>query len=80
MHNIDRLTSDAIVLLKEIVAIPSPSFSEDKVCSHICKWMEDKGLPHERKGNNIICRNTPNSEKPLLMLCAHIDTVYPSEG
>ena len=79
MHNIDRLTSDAIVLLKEIVAIPSPSFSEDKVCSHICKWMEDKGLPHERKGNNIICRNTPNSEKPLLMLCAHIDTVSPSE-
>lgn len=79
MHNIERLTSEATALLKEMVAIPSPSFSEEEVCSHICRWMEDNQVPHERKGNNIICRNTPASEKPLLMLCAHIDTVSPSE-
>ena len=79
MLNTERLTSEAAALLKEMIAIPSPSFSEEKVCSHICRWMEEKGLPFERKGNNIICRNTPGSEKPLLMLCAHIDTVSPSE-
>jgi acetylornithine deacetylase len=79
MHNIDRLTSEAMTLLKGMVAIPSPSFSEEEVCSHICEWMSAHCMPHERKGNNIICRNLPNSDKPLLMLCAHIDTVSPSE-
>lgn len=80
MLNIERLTSEAMTLLKEMVAIPSPSFSEEQVCCHICCWMDEKGVSYKRKGNNIICRNTPNSEKPLLMLCAHIDTVCPSEG
>lgn len=79
MLNIERLTSEAMTLLKEMVAIPSPSFSEEQVCCHICRWMDEKGVSYKRKGNNIICRNTPNSEKPLLMLCAHIDTVSPSE-
>lgn len=79
MLNIERLTSEAMTLLKEMVAIPSPSFSEEQVCCHICHWMDEKGVSYKRKGNNIICRNTPNSEKPLLMLCAHIDTVSPSE-
>ena len=79
MLNIERLTSEAMNLLKEMVAIPSPSFSEEQVCCHICSWMDEKGVSYKRKGNNIICRNTPNSEKPLLMLCAHIDTVSPSE-
>ena len=79
MHHIERLTSEAAALLKEMVAIPSPSFSEDQVCSHICRWMIEHDVPYERKGNNIICRNTPDSKKPLLMLCAHIDTVSPSE-
>ena len=79
MLNTERLTSEAADLLKEMIAIPSPSFSEEKVCSHICRWMEEKGMPYERRGNNIICRNSPSSQKPLLMLCAHIDTVSPSE-
>ena len=79
MLNIERLTSEAMTLLKEMVAIPSPSFSEEQVCCHICRWMDEKGVSYKRKGNNIICRNTPNSGKPLLMLCAHIDTVSPSE-
>ena len=76
----DKLASEAVDLLKEMIAIPSPSFSEDAVCTHICNWMETKGMPHERRGNNIICRNSPASPKPLLMMCAHIDTVSPSEG
>lgn len=76
----DKLASEAIDLLKEMIAIPSPSFSEDAVCTHICRWMEGRAIPYTRKGNNIICRNQKKSEKPMLMLCAHIDTVSPSEG
>ena len=38
----DKLASEAVDLLKEMIAIPSPSFSEDAVCTHICRWMEGR--------------------------------------
>ena len=76
----DKLASEAVDLLKEMIAIPSPSFSEDAVCTQICRWLAGRAIPYARKGNNIICRNQKKSEKPMLMLCAHIDTVSPSEG
>jgi len=76
--NIDRLTADAIDLLKEMIAIPSPSFEEETVCSHLCSWLEAKGIGHQRKGNNIIAEHITDPSRPTLMLCAHIDTVSPS--
>lgn len=76
--NIDRLTADAIDLLKEMIAIPSPSFEEETVCSHLCSWLEAKGIVHQRKGNNIIAEHITDPSSPTLMLCAHIDTVSPS--
>lgn len=75
---IEELAAESIALLKEMIAIPSQSFEEEAVCSHICGWMERKGISHERVGNNIICRNNPGSTSQML-LCAHIDTVKPSE-
>ncbi|MBR5835880.1 MAG: M20/M25/M40 family metallo-hydrolase [Bacteroidales bacterium] len=74
------LTADAVGLLKEMVAIPSPSFSESAVCEHICEWMTDRGIVHEKLCNNIIAEHITDKSKPTLMLCAHIDTVSPSEG
>ena len=74
------LTSEAVALLKEMVAIPSPSFCEDAVCSHISNWMTSKGIQHERIGNNLIAEHIVNPDHPTLMLCAHIDTVEPCEG
>ncbi len=76
--NIDRLTADAIDLLKKMIAIPSPSFEEETVCSHLCSWLEAKGIGHQRKGNNIIAEHITDPSRPTLMLCAHIDTVSPS--
>ena len=86
-NDIQTLTAEAVGLLKEMIAIPSPSFSEGEVCSHISNWLTDKGIVHERVGNNIIARlseqpgvNTDAFDgKPTLMLCAHIDTVSASE-
>lgn len=75
---IDRLTAEAVELLKEMIAIPSPSFEEDAVCSHICKWLSSKEIEHRRVGNNIIAEHICNESEPALMLCAHIDTVSPS--
>ena len=76
----ERFTEDAVELLKEMVAIPSPSFSESAVCDHISGWMTQRGLDHHRTGNNIIAGHITDSSNPTLMLCAHIDTVSPSEG
>ena len=86
-HRIEILTAEAADLLKEMVEIPSESFNEDMVCSHISKWMDAKGLNHKRIGNNIIASLSEQDGidpkafegKPTLMLCAHIDTVSASE-
>lgn len=74
------LTTEAVALLKEMVAIPSPSFREDAVCSHISDWMTSKGLQYERIGNNLVAEHIVDPGLPTLMLCAHIDTVEPCEG
>ena len=87
---IQKLSSEAAELLKEMIAIPSPSFNEGEVCSYISNWLTDKGIIHKRVGNNIIAQlseqngRTEESKEalsnPTLMLCAHIDTVSPCEG
>ncbi len=76
---ITQLTEESVALLKEMIAIPSPSFKEDEVCSHICSWLASKGVGHERIGNNIIAEHITDPSLPTLMLCAHIDTVSASD-
>ena len=80
MNEIQKHIAEAVELLREMVAIPSPSFSESAVCGHISEWMTDRGMAHERIENNIVAEHITNPSKPTLMLCAHIDTVSPSEG
>ena len=78
--DIQALQNEAVQLLKEMIAIPSTSFNEDAVCSHISGWMTERGIEHERIGNNIVAESIVDSSRPTIMLCAHIDTVSPSEG
>lgn len=78
MTDIKNIIAESVELLKDMVAIKSPSFEEDAVCSHICEWMSQKDIRHRRIGNNIIAEHIIDAEKPVLMLCAHIDTVSPS--
>jgi acetylornithine deacetylase len=78
--HIQKLTAESVQLLKEMIAIPSPSFSEDQVCTYISGWMTEKGITHDRIGNNIIACHIFGQDYPTLMLCAHIDTVAPCEG
>ncbi len=80
MKDINSLTTEAVSLLKEMIAIPSPSFSEDEVCRHISGWLDDRGISHERTGNNIVAENISDPGRPTLMLCAHIDTVGAAPG
>jgi len=76
--DIRNIIAESVELLKDMVAIKSPSFEEDAVCSHICEWMSQKDIIHRRIGNNIVAEHITDAEKPVLMLCAHIDTVSPS--
>lgn len=78
-EQIHMLTAESVDLLKEMIAIPSPSFSEDQVCTHISGWLSEKGIPHRRIGNNLIAENIVDPSKPTLMLCAHMDTVAPGK-
>lgn len=77
-NKIERLTVEAVELLKEMISIPSPSFEEDAVCVYVCKWLTDHGVEHRRVGNNIIAEHIADPTRPTLMLCAHMDTVSPS--
>ena len=78
IRDIDILTAESVALLKEMISIESPFFSEEAVCSHISGWLSDKGVVHERIGNNIIAGHIIDEARPTLMLCAHIDTVAAS--
>ena len=74
------LTAEAVELLKDMIAIPSPSFSESAVCEHISGWLSERDIEHRRVGNNIIAEHIIDPSMPTLMLCVHIDTVSPAEG
>ena len=69
-----------IELLKGMVAIPSFSREEGPVADYIEGWLRSQGLAPKRKGNNIWLDDEPDSDKPLLLLNAHIDTVRPAGG
>lgn len=77
-EELNILKRESIGLLKEMIGIPSPSFGEEAVCTHIYNWLSNKGLHSERIGNNLVCELDTDSEGENLMLCAHIDTVSPA--
>ena len=73
-----ELLSDAIALLKDLIATPSISREEDAAAQVFENQLKTYGLKYERKGNNIWCLSPKWEEgKPTLLLNAHIDTVKP---
>jgi len=72
---------DAKALLRKMVAVPSPSFSEGAVCDLISAQLDDWGINSVREGNNIIaiCPWFNPSLKTLAM-DAHLDTVPASSS
>jgi len=79
----------ALGLFLELAAIPSPSRREREVADRCLAYLRDLGLdahedepplPGDQAGN-VICRipATPGENGTPIMLCAHIDTVEPTE-
>lgn len=79
--SLESLTSDALELLKNLIATPSFSGEESETATLIRKWLESHEIPCEQIGNNIIAKNahfTPG--KPTLLLNSHHDTVRPNKA
>ncbi|MEQ9591947.1 MAG: M20 family metallo-hydrolase [Cyclobacteriaceae bacterium] len=77
----DYINRAAIELLKELIAIPSYSKTEDNTADAIFNFIVDRGLSPQRLGNNIwITIRSFNKAKPTLLLNSHHDTVRPNDG
>lgn len=74
------MNKELIELLKSMVAIPSFSREETAVADFMEGWMKEHGLPVKRKGCNLWIDADPGSDKPVLLLNGHIDTVRPAGG
>lgn len=77
----NELTSAAIDLLRDLIAIPSFSQEEDKTADRIGEWFDQYGISYQRVGNNIWARNEAyDPKKPTLLLNSHHDTVQPNSA
>ena len=75
--DISQYTTEAVELLKKLIATPSVSREETAAADILTDFIENCGLPIKRIGNNILVCEELDAEKPTLLLNAHIDTVKP---
>jgi acetylornithine deacetylase len=75
----EELSTEAIELLKSLIATPSFSREEDQTAGIIGKFFALKNIPATRAGNNVFALNRFFDEnKPTLLLNSHHDTVRPN--
>jgi acetylornithine deacetylase len=73
------LASDALALLKRLIATPSFSREEDRTALLIEEFFRGRSIPFERLKNNIWAKNQYfDSSKPTILLNSHHDTVKPN--
>lgn len=79
--NEDSLLTEAIGLLKSLIAIPSVSGQEEAAADFLQNYIESTGITAGRKGNNIWCISPMfDLNKRTVLLNSHIDTVKPVNG
>jgi acetylornithine deacetylase len=78
---INKLHSDAVTLLQQLIATPSFSHEEQGTASLLVQHMMQHNIIAERSGNNVWARNRHyDPAKPSLLLNSHHDTVKPASG
>jgi acetylornithine deacetylase len=78
---LNKLTIEAIALLKKLIETPSFSSEEDKTALLIENWFKDHQIPFQRDRNNIWAVNKYfDKSKPTLLLNSHHDTVKPNSA
>jgi acetylornithine deacetylase len=79
--NIDDLYSDAVSLLKQLIAIPSFSKEEDITADCLEEFFSEKNIKTNRYLNNVWATNRHfDQNKKTLLLNSHHDTVKPNKG
>ena len=79
--DVSILQSDAITLLKQLIATPSFSKEEDNSSALIKKFLENNGVNTGQYLYNIWAKNeNVDSKKPTILLNSHHDTVKPNKG
>lgn len=77
----ERLTTDAIALLKRLIETESFSSKEVETAAHIEAWLQRHQIDYERTVNNVWAVNKHfDKHKPTLLLNSHHDTVKPNNG
>lgn len=80
MEQIEKYTSEAVELLRHLIATPSISRDEKRAADVMEAFIKDHGLDCRREGNNVWTVTPDYDERrPTLLLNAHIDTVKPVE-
>ena len=75
---IEQLTSDAVELLKRLIATPSVSRDEAAAADIMEEAIRSYGFSPVRHGNNVwVVSPNYDPSRPTLLLNAHIDTVKP---
>nr|WP_321232065.1 M20 family metallo-hydrolase [uncultured Psychroserpens sp.] len=78
---IEKLTTEAIALLKQLIETQSFSSEEDNTAAHIENWFIRYHIPFQRNKNNVWAINKHfDDKKPTLLLNSHHDTVKPNNG
>ena len=76
-----ELYSEAVGLLKQLIATPSYSKEENDTAEIICAFFKKHEVPFARVGNNIYAKNKHyDVNKPSILLNSHHDTVLPNKG
>lgn len=73
------LFDDILTLLKGLISTPSFSKEEDGTAALLMQFLEDRGVPAKRHGNNVWALNRDYDPlKPTILLNSHHDTVKPN--
>lgn len=75
----DTKTTEAIELLKTLIATPSTSRDESRTADLLFAFLEERGAAPERLHNNVFARSAGfDPARPTLLLNSHHDTVRPA--
>ncbi len=78
---IEKITTGAIALLKQLIETQSFSSEEDETALLIENWFTTHQIPFKRNKNNVWATNKHfDDTKPTLLLNSHHDTVKPNNG
>jgi len=79
--NLDRLKSEAVDLLQELIRIESFSEQEDETAELLSNYLKVHDITTSRSRNNVWAFHQDYGEKrPTVLLNSHHDTVRPNEG